>query len=94
MIKRDKVQTSLDLGLIPYTKKYLGNFNSHFNTLGVNAGHEACLNLLGKGIESEEGQQFMEDTLKFMLKVLADYQEEDNGMTVPSSNIVRTAPLL
>lgn len=79
MIKRDKVQTSLDLGLIPYTKKYLGNFNSHFNTLGVNAGHEACLNLLGKGIESEEGQQFMEDTLKFMLKVLADYQEEDNG---------------
>lgn len=79
MIKRDKVQESMDLGLIPYTKKYLGNFNSHFNTLGVNAGHEACLNLLGKGIESEEGQQFMEDTLKFMLKVLADYQEEDNG---------------
>lgn len=79
MIKRDKVQESMDLGLIPYTKKYLGNFNSHFNTLGVNAGHEACLNLLGKGIESEEGQQFMEDTLNFMLKVLADYQEEDNG---------------
>lgn len=79
MIKRDKVQESMDLGLIPYTKKYLGNFNSHFNTLGVNAGHEACLNLLGKGIESEEGQQFMEDTLNFMLKVLSDYQEEDNG---------------
>lgn len=79
MIKRDKVQESMDLGLIPYTKKYLGNFNSHFNTLGVNAGHEACLNLLGRGIESEEGQQFMEDTLNFMLKVLSDYQEEDNG---------------
>ena len=79
MIKRDKVQELMDLGIIPYTKKYLGNFNSHFNTLGVNAGHEACLNLLGKGIESEEGKHFMEDTLKFMLKVLSDYQEEDNG---------------
>lgn len=79
MIKRDKVQESLDLGLIPYTKKYLGNFNSHFNTLGVNAGHEACLNLLGKGIETEEGRQFMEDTLNFMLKTLSDYQEEDHG---------------
>lgn len=79
MIKRDQVQQSMDKGLIPYTKKYLGNFNSHFNTLGVNAGHEACLNLLGQGIETEEGQQFMVDTLNFMLKVLADYQEEDNG---------------
>lgn len=79
MIKRDRVQDSLDRGLIPYTKKYLGSFRNHFNTIGVNAGHEACLNLLGKGIDSEEGQSFMKDTLKYMLKVLADYQEEDNG---------------
>lgn len=79
MIKRERVQESMDNGLIPYTKKYLGNFNSHFNTLGVNAGHEACLNALGVGIDDPKGKQFMVDTLNFMLKVLSDYQEEDQG---------------
>lgn len=79
IIKRNKVMESMDMGLIPYTKKYLGNLDSHFNTLGVNAGHEACLNLLGEGIESEEGRRFMKDTLNYMLKVLSDYQEEDEG---------------
>lgn len=79
LIKRDKVQDSLDMGLMPYTKKYLGNFNSHFNTLGVNAGHEACLNALDVGIEDPKGKQFMVDTLNFMLNRLSDYQEHDNG---------------
>ena len=72
LIKRDKVQDSLDMGLMPYTKKYLGNFNSHFNTLGVNAGHEACLNALDVGIEDPKGKQFMVDTLNFMLNRLSD----------------------
>ena len=79
LIKRDKVQDSLDMGLMPYTKKYLGNFSSHFNTLGVNAGHEACLNALDVGIEDPKGKQFMVDTLNFMLNRLSDYQEHDNG---------------
>ena len=79
LIKRDKVQDSLDMGLMPYTKKYLGNFNSHFNTLGVNAGHEACLNALDVGIEDPKGKQFMVDTLNFMLNRLSGYQEHDNG---------------
>lgn len=79
LIKRDRVQDTMDSGMIPYTKKYLGNFNNHFNTLGVNAGHEACINALDKGIETDEGKKFMVDTLEFMLKRLSDYQEEDNG---------------
>lgn len=79
MIKREHVQESMDNGLIPYTRKYLGNLNSHFNTLGVNAGHEACLNALGVGIDDPKGKQFMIDTLNFMLKVLSDFQEEDQG---------------
>lgn len=79
LIKRDRCQDSLDMGLMPYTKKYLGNFNSHFNTLGVNAGHEACLNALGVGIDDPAGKEFMVETLNFMLQRLSDYQESDNG---------------
>lgn len=79
LIKRDRCQDSLDMGLMPYTKKYLGNFNSHFNTLGVNAGHEACLNALDVGIDDPAGKEFMVETLNFMLQRLSDYQESDNG---------------
>lgn len=79
LVKRSVVQKNLDLGLLPYTKKYLGTFKNHFNTIGVNAGHEACLNLLGVGIEDPRGQFLMVNTLNFMLDRLSEYQIEDNG---------------
>lgn len=79
MIKRDKIQDTLDRGLIPYTKKYLGNFSNHFNTIGVNAGHEACLNALGVGIDDPKGKKFMIDTLNLILNLEKDYQEKNNG---------------
>lgn len=76
LIRRRWATSMLDRGAIPYTKRYLGNFDHHFNTLGVNGGHEACLNLIGQGIESEEGQQLMVDVLNFILDKCADYQEQ------------------
>lgn len=79
LIKRQVVQESMDSGMIPYTKRYLGTFDNHFNTLGVNAGHEMCLNMLDKGIETEDGKNLAEYTLQFMLDRLSDYQEEDQG---------------
>lgn len=79
MIKRDIVQDTLDSGMIPYTKKYLGNFSNHFNTIGVNAGHEACLNALGVGIDDPKGKQFMIDTLNYILDLEKGYQEDNRG---------------
>lgn len=79
LIKREKVLESMESGLLPYTKRYLGHLNNHFNTIGLNAGNEACLNMLGVGIETEQGKAFMEETLKFMLNKLSDYQETDEG---------------
>lgn len=79
LIKRQEVQDSMDGGMIPYTKRYLGTFDNHFNTIGVNAGHEMCLNMLDKGIDTEDGKNLAMYTLDFMLNKLSDYQEEDNG---------------
>jgi len=79
IIKRELVQNSIDNGLVPYTKRYLGNIDHHFNTIGVNAGHEMCLNMIDKGIDTKEGKDLALYTLNYMLNRLSDYQEQDNG---------------
>lgn len=76
LIKRSNCIKMLNMGMLPYTKRYLGDYDHHFNTIGVCGGHEACLNLLGEGIETPAGQQFMVDTLNFILNKCADYQEQ------------------
>lgn len=76
LIKRDNCNKMLNIGMLPYTKRYLGDFDHHFNTIGVTGGHEACLNLLGEGIETEAGKQLMVDTLNYILNKCADYQEQ------------------
>lgn len=80
LIKRKVVNKSLDAGLMTYTKRYLGNFDKHFNTIGVNGGHEACLNLLGQGIDSEQGKSLMTKTLNTLLDLCRDWQVEDKTL--------------
>ena len=79
LIKREVVQRSIDSGLVPYTKRYLGNIDNHFNTIGINAGHEMCLNMLDKGIETKEGKELALYMSNYILNKLSDYQEQDNG---------------
>lgn len=79
IIKRELVQNSIDSGLVPYTKRYLGNINNHFNTIGVNAGHEMCINMIDQGIDTEDGKNLALYTLQYILDRLSDYQEMDNG---------------
>ena len=79
LIKRQRVQEFMDSGMIPYTKRYLGSFKNHFNTIGINAGHEMCLNMIDKGIDTEDGKNLALYTSKFILNTLSDYQEQDDG---------------
>ncbi|GHV92135.1 hypothetical protein AGMMS50268_26380 [Spirochaetia bacterium] len=68
----------LDSGLFPYTKRYLKNFDSHFNTIGLVGMNECLKNFLGKKvtIATEQGRTFALSVLKFMRERLADFQEE------------------
>jgi ribonucleoside-triphosphate reductase len=77
-IKRKVVTRLLENGLFPYTKRYLKNLDSHFNTIGLVGMNECLLNFLGKNsdITTPEGRAFALDVLGFMRKRLADYQEE------------------
>jgi anaerobic ribonucleoside-triphosphate reductase len=78
--KRQIVNNMLARGIMPYTQVYLGHFDNHFSTIGICGMHEACLNLLGKGIGTPEGKEFAVKTLTFMSNVLRRFQEETGNL--------------
>ncbi len=83
-IKRKLLEKLTDSGLYPYTKFYLRDikarfgvyWKNHFSTIGLIGMNEACLNLLGKGIETEEGQSFALAVMDFMRDKIKEYQIE------------------
>ena len=76
--KRTVITKLLEAGLYPYTKRYLGSFNSHFSTVGLVGMNEACLNAkwIGCDLTHEKAQKFTEQVLNHMRERLSDYQEK------------------
>lgn len=79
-IKRKEVEKNMQNGLLPWSKRYLGTFNYHFSTIGLNGMNECCLNFLGHSIASSEGKKFALKTLDFMRGKLKKYQEETGNI--------------
>lgn len=85
-IKRDVIETFTEKGLYPYSKYYLRKiyqarksyWANHFNTIGVLGMHEACLNLLSKPIQSDEGRDLAIETMLLIRERLAQFQEDGN----------------
>lgn len=83
-IKRKVVESLTERGFYPYTKYYLraikGRFGvywkNHFSTIGLIGLNEACLNLLGQNIGSEDGKEFAVRVMDFMRNVVREYQIE------------------
>ena len=83
-IKRKAIERFTDDGLYPYSRYYLQSVKerlgsywaNHFSTIGLIGMHEACLNFLGKGIETPEGEEFTNEVLTYMLERLSDFQTE------------------
>ncbi len=83
-IKRKILEKFTDGDLYPYTKYYLRSvkerFNeywkNHFSTIGLVGMNEGCLNLLGKSIGDQEGQEFTRRVLDFMRGKLVQFQKE------------------
>ncbi len=79
--KRKIIQENLDRGMFPWSKRYLKNgYKAHFSTIGLLGGHEACLNLIGKGIETKGGTRLMQRVLKHLSRLTADFQEETGNL--------------
>ncbi len=79
-IKRKIIEKNLKGGLMPYTKQYLGTFRNHFSTIGLCGMHEACKNLIGKGIETREGKLLTMETLTMMRDTIITFQQETGNL--------------
>lgn len=62
--KREKINEGFEIGLMPFTKSYLSNFNSFFSTIGVVGANEMCLNMFGKSIY--ECVEFVDEMLSYI----------------------------
>jgi ribonucleoside-triphosphate reductase len=76
-IKRNVISKLLDDGLYPYTKRYLGNFDSHFSTIGLIGMNEVGLNAnwIKADMSDKRTQKFTKEVLLHMRNKLSDYQE-------------------
>ena len=86
--KRDVLEKYMDAGLYPYSRFYLEGvkkatgeyFKNHFSTIGINGMNEACINLLGQDITTEEGNEFAVEIMEFMNRVIQIFQEETGSL--------------
>jgi ribonucleoside-triphosphate reductase len=81
-IKRKLVQRNMDNGLMPFTKRYLGTLQNHFNTIGINGMNESLMNFFGTDVTigTKKGVAFAEEVLDFMRERLKKYQEETGNI--------------
>ena len=76
--KRKVISNYLERGLYPYTKRYLGSFDSHFSTIGLIGMNEVGLNAnwLREDLTHKRTQEFAKKVLNHMRERLSDYQEQ------------------
>jgi len=87
-IKRKVLERFTEKDLYPYSKFYLREvkkrfgeyWKNHFSTIGLIGMNEACLNLLGVDIGTEEGREFAIRVLSFMREKLIEFQEETGNI--------------
>jgi anaerobic ribonucleoside-triphosphate reductase len=83
-IKRKQLERLTEEGLYPFSRFYLAGirersghyWDNHFSTIGLLGMNEACLNLIGVGIDTPEGKNLAVKTLQFMRRQLEIFQEE------------------
>ena len=83
-VKRQVVQHYIDEGLFPYTRRYLGNLNNHFSTIGVNGLNEMIRNFTATAerpqgaldITDDEGHAMAVRILDHVRARMVEFQEE------------------
>ena len=81
-IKRNIISKNMERGLYPFTKRYLGNWNHHFSTIGVNGANEMVMNFTNgtDNIATVFGKNLVLEVMDFIRTNLADYQETTGNL--------------
>jgi len=83
-IKRKVIESQTEEGLYPYSENYLRGikqkdgryWSNHFSTIGIVGMNEAVLNLLGKDLGTQEGQDFALGILRYLRGIMVEVQGE------------------
>ena len=67
-IKRRIISKNMERGLYPFTRRYLGNWDHHFSTIGVNGANEMVLNFTNgkENIATPFGKKLVLDVMDFI----------------------------
>lgn len=81
-IKRKIISKNMERGLYPFTKRYLGNWNHHFSTIGVNGANEMVRNFTNDtdDISTPFGKQLVLDVMDFIRDNLVEFQEQTGNL--------------
>lgn len=81
-IKRKVIQRHIDLGLFPYTKRYLGTLRNHFSTIGVNGINEMIRNFTQdvEDITTPNGHEIAARLLDHIRAKMIEFQEATGHM--------------
>lgn len=81
-IKRKEIQKYMDIGLYPYTKRYLGTLRNHFSTIGVNGINEMIRNYFNdqEDITTPDGRAMAIEFLDHVRARLVEIQQETGHM--------------
>jgi ribonucleoside-triphosphate reductase len=81
-LKREKISKYLEMGLYPFTKRYLGTYKNHFSTMGVNGINEMVRNFTNdeEDMTTETGIAFGIEFLEHMRDKMKHFQEETGNM--------------
>lgn len=80
--KREVVVDFLERGLYPYTRRYIGSFDTFFSTIGVNGMNEMVRNFTNDehDITTPFGQEFAKKILMHIRERLVIFQEETGNL--------------
>jgi len=79
-IKRRAITENLNKGLMPYTKRYLGSYNTYFSTIGIIGMNEMLLNYIDVGIWDLEGRKLGLKIMDHIRSKLIEYQQETGNL--------------
>ena len=81
-IKRRIITKNMERGLYPFTRRYLGNWDHHFSTIGVNGANEMVRNFTNdrENIATPMGKKLVLDLMDFIRENLATFQEQTGNL--------------
>ena len=81
-IKRRIITKNMERGLYPFTRRYLGNWDHHFSTIGVNGANEMVRNFTNdrENIATPMGKKLVLDLMDFIRENLASFQEQTGNL--------------